>query len=86
MLGNFSGVKSEGLYLSVERKKENSCLVFTSSIKRCFADLNLLLFLPLSLPSPSSLLKLPIFFFCTASGIAFFSFTLEFYCRIPVKE
>ena len=63
MLGNFSGVKSEGLYLSVERKKENSCLVFTSSIKRCFADLNLLLFLPLSLPSPSSLLKLPIFFF-----------------------
>ena len=83
MLGNFSGVKSEGLYLSVERKKENSCLVFTSSIKRCFADLNLLLFLPLSLPSPSSLLKLPIFFFFVPRAVLLsfrlrLNFTAEF--------
>ena len=81
MLGNFSGVKSEGLYLSEERKKENSCLVFTSSIKRCFADLNLLLFLPLSLPSPSSLLKLPIFFVPRAVLLSFrlrLNFTAEF--------
>ena len=34
VLRNFSVVDSEGLYLSLEKESENSCFVFTSSIKR----------------------------------------------------
>ena len=36
MLGNFLGVDSKGVYLSLEKEKEEDicCLAFTSSIKR----------------------------------------------------
>ena len=36
MLGNFFGVDSKGVYLSLEKEKEEDicCLAFTSSIKR----------------------------------------------------
>ena len=86
-LAKFSGVKSEGPYLSLE--KDNFCVVLTYFVKRlheirkfhvaamqrrlrnvqksvmdvqscCLADINLLLFFQFFLPSPGSLLKLPI--------------------------
>ena len=34
MLANFSGLNPKGPYLSLEKEKENSCAVFTYSIKR----------------------------------------------------
>ena len=89
ILAKLSGINPKGPYLSLKKEKENSCAVFTNSIKRareirkfhvvvvqrrqrnvqksmmhvqscCFAHINLLFFLPFSLPLPSLLLKLPI--------------------------
>ena len=62
MLAKFFWVECE----SGEKEEENFCVVFTNSIKwarattakKCFATIKPFAFLPLSLPSPSSLLKL----------------------------
>ena len=83
----FLGLNPKGPYLSLEKEKENFCVVFTYSFKPvreirrfhvavvqrrlrnvqksvmhvqscCFVNINLLLFLPFSSPSLSSLIKL----------------------------
>ena len=73
MLANFLESNSKGLYESSRQQKQSSYLVFPSSTKReimhfhivvaqscCFAIFEPVAFLPLLLPSSSSLLKLPI--------------------------
>ena len=66
MLAIFLDLNFEGLYITSQKEngkgmygEKSVIFFFEKSFKLLFCNLNLLLFLPLSLPSPSLLLELP---------------------------